>query len=106
MPPDLLPRLFSRFVADSKSTGVGLGLYIVSRIVGLHGGTITVTSALERGSVGGRAVRGEHELDGKVEQRSQALDDLLARSRLPQPLLRDLEARGIVQVWKTGTASR
>jgi two-component system, OmpR family, sensor kinase len=45
VPPDLLPRLFSRFVADSKSTGVGLGLYIASRIVGLHGGTITADSA-------------------------------------------------------------
>jgi len=45
VPPDLLPRLFSRFVADSRSTGVGLGLYIASRIVDLHGGTITVDSA-------------------------------------------------------------
>jgi signal transduction histidine kinase len=45
VPPDLLPRLFSRFVADSKSAGVGLGLYIASRIVGLHGGTIAVDSS-------------------------------------------------------------
>ena len=50
VPPDLLPRLFSRFVADSKSTGVGLGLYIASQIVGLHGGTITVDSAPGRGA--------------------------------------------------------
>jgi signal transduction histidine kinase len=38
----LLPRLFTRFAADSTSTGVGLGLYIASKIVALHGGTIMV----------------------------------------------------------------
>jgi two-component system OmpR family sensor kinase len=48
--PELLSHLFSRFVADSKSTGVGLGLYIASRIVALHGGTISVDSAPDRGA--------------------------------------------------------
>ncbi len=50
VPPELLPRLFTRFAADSSSTGVGLGLYIASRIVALHGGTITVDSTPGRGA--------------------------------------------------------
>ena len=50
VPPEVLPRLFTRFAADSKSTGVGLGLYIASKIVALHGGTITVDSAPNQGA--------------------------------------------------------
>jgi signal transduction histidine kinase len=50
VPPELLPRLFTRFVADSNSTGVGLGLYIASKIVDLHGGAITVNSVPGEGA--------------------------------------------------------
>src|SRR5262245_6660033 len=47
--------------------------------------------ALEGGAVGGPAVRGEHVLDGKLEQRAQTLAALLDAG-LAQPVLRDLEA--------------
>jgi signal transduction histidine kinase len=50
VPPELLPRLFTRFAADSRSTGVGLGLYIASKVVALHGGTITVDSSPGQGA--------------------------------------------------------
>jgi signal transduction histidine kinase len=50
VPPELLPRLFTRFTADRRSAGVGLGLYIARRIVELHGGTITVDSAPGQGA--------------------------------------------------------
>ena len=47
--PEELPKLFERFYKSDRSrsldkTGVGLGLYIVKTIVGLHGGDITVSS--------------------------------------------------------------
>ena len=35
--------------------------------------------ALERGAVRRLTVRGQHELDRQVEQRTEALDDILAR---------------------------
>jgi two-component system, OmpR family, sensor kinase len=50
VPPDLLPRLFTRFTADSRSAGVGLGLYIARKIVELHEGAITVDSAPGQGA--------------------------------------------------------
>jgi signal transduction histidine kinase len=50
VPPELLPRLFTRFVADTSSMGVGLGLYIASKIVDLHGGAITAKSVPGEGA--------------------------------------------------------
>ena len=41
IPPELVPRLFDRFARGPGSTGLGLGLYLASRIVATHGGTLT-----------------------------------------------------------------
>lgn len=53
--PDELPHVFDRFfrasgVRSRQIPGTGLGLDIVSSIVGAHGGTVTVESELGRGS--------------------------------------------------------
>lgn len=56
IPPEAIPRLFSKFYqVDSSATrragGTGLGLYISRRIIEAHGGRIAVESQLGRGSV-------------------------------------------------------
>jgi signal transduction histidine kinase len=51
--PEHLDRIFGRFeraVAPGQYSGMGMGLYITREIVEAHGGTITVTSALEQGA--------------------------------------------------------
>jgi PAS domain S-box-containing protein len=55
IPPDEMDRLFHRFVRASNARtsgrpGTGLGLSVVKAIVELHGGQVTVNSALERGT--------------------------------------------------------
>ncbi len=50
IPSEDLPRIFERFYKTDKSrshdkTGVGLGLFIVKTIIGLHGGEIEVRSS-------------------------------------------------------------
>lgn len=40
--PELLPRLFDRFVSGSSSSGMGLGLYLARGLVEAHGGTLEV----------------------------------------------------------------
>jgi signal transduction histidine kinase len=52
IPPEHLPHVFSKFfrVPGQSRTGTGLGLAIVSEIVTAHGGTITCTSTLGKGT--------------------------------------------------------
>jgi signal transduction histidine kinase len=52
IPPDLLPRVFDRFVRNPDAAeGSGLGLSIVKTIVVAHGGTITCQSRSEGGAL-------------------------------------------------------
>jgi two-component system, OmpR family, sensor kinase len=44
VPEHVLPHLFERFVKASRSSGLGLGLYLAKRIVVMHGGDLTVES--------------------------------------------------------------
>jgi signal transduction histidine kinase len=50
IPGDQLPRIFEPFRKEERSSGLGLGLYIVREIIRRHGGTIHVRSNLERGT--------------------------------------------------------
>lgn len=48
--PDLMPRVFDRFVKDRASPGSGLGLAIVRDIVEAHGGTVVARNNAVRGA--------------------------------------------------------
>jgi signal transduction histidine kinase len=48
--PDLLPRVFDRFVKGEGSTGSGLGLAICRDIIEAHGGEISIASEPSRGT--------------------------------------------------------
>jgi signal transduction histidine kinase len=50
IPPDILPQIFERFVAGPRSTGLGLGLYLVRGIALAHGGTVSVRSGAGMGT--------------------------------------------------------
>jgi len=45
--PRLAPVLFKKFVRDSQSRGVGLGLYVTKAIVDLHGGQIAARNVAD-----------------------------------------------------------
>jgi len=49
IPADLLANLFHPFVAGSHSTGLGLGLYLASKIAVAHAGSLTANSASAQG---------------------------------------------------------
>src|ERR1019366_6205028 len=59
--PELLPRVFERFVKSGSSTGSGLGLAIVRDLVEAHGGAgaaaSTPPSSIEPGTCRSRAIR-------------------------------------------------
>lgn len=50
VPAELLPRLFERFSAGDRSSGLGLGLYLVRRIVAAHRGEVSVESSPGKGA--------------------------------------------------------
>jgi two-component system OmpR family sensor kinase len=47
---DVLPHVFERFAAGSKSVGLGLGLYLAKSIAAAHGGDLTVASTAGKGA--------------------------------------------------------
>jgi two-component system OmpR family sensor kinase len=50
IPPELLPRIFERYVRAGTSAGLGLGLYLARATLAAHGGTIEMTSADPQGT--------------------------------------------------------
>ena len=48
--PELLPRVFERFVRDPGSAGSGLGLPIVADIAAAHGGSASAASTPGHGT--------------------------------------------------------
>ncbi|HEV2125558.1 MAG TPA: ATP-binding protein, partial [Chloroflexota bacterium] len=50
VPPEVLPHLFTKFASGPGSSGLGLGLYLASRIAAAHGGTLTVDSTPGKGA--------------------------------------------------------
>lgn len=51
IPPDILPRLFTRGTrGDRAGAGHGLGLYIVRQVMALHGGTVELVRTGQGGT--------------------------------------------------------
>jgi signal transduction histidine kinase/ActR/RegA family two-component response regulator len=83
--PDMLPRIFDLFVQanpslDRSERGLGLGLALVKRLVTLHGGTVSASSAgPNRGSE--FVVRLPRVSDATATPHSTEAKDLLHRAR-------------------------
>ena len=50
VPAEILPHVFERFAVGKGSSGLGLGLYLASRIADVHGGSLMVESAPGKGT--------------------------------------------------------
>jgi signal transduction histidine kinase len=50
VPPELVPRLFARFVTGPQSNGLGLGLFMARSIAEVHGGTLTYDGTDQAGT--------------------------------------------------------
>lgn len=50
IPPEILPRIFERFAAGARTSGIGLGLYLAHRIAAAHGGDLAVESPPGQGA--------------------------------------------------------
>ncbi len=79
IPADSMPLLFSRFyrahnVDPQHISGMGIGLYVVKEIVGLHGGTVSVTSEEGQGSTFTISLPLARQLPEDVEEQSSAAD--------------------------------
>ncbi|HUP30869.1 MAG TPA: chemotaxis protein CheB [Usitatibacter sp.] len=79
--PSFLPRIFDLFVqatgsADHSRTGIGLGLTLAKRLVGLHGGTIEALSA-------GKSLGSEFVVRLPLGEASSAPSSRPARTRIP-----------------------
>jgi signal transduction histidine kinase len=49
IPPELLPKLFTKFATDSQTGSTGLGLFISKRIIEMHGGRIWAINNISNG---------------------------------------------------------
>ena len=65
VPDDLIPYLFDPFVT-SKTNGSGLGLALVAKIIGDHGGVIECDS--QPGRTAFRILMPAHQEDGRLER--------------------------------------
>ena len=50
IPDAAVEGLFERFVSGSRSSGLGMGLYLARQIAEAHGGTLSAQSAPGRGT--------------------------------------------------------
>jgi signal transduction histidine kinase/class 3 adenylate cyclase len=111
IPPDQLERVFDRFAqvegsATRRYEGSGIGLAVVREVVTLHGGTITLESELDRGSiftvrlprgiVDREAAVSYEEDDGTVLPMPSDLQEQDASPRADQPAVNDTRALVLV----------